>query len=127
MSIKAGVSDPSQDDRLVLLTHIKSTGFQTFNTGYIHKANTKVVMDCNVVLNHQRTWETLFGNRLGDYNNNAFYFFSRTNGEDIPSFCRTGDQHPGTDFVYGERITIVASGTTATWYRHSDPKLWQEA
>ena len=121
LSIKAGVSDPSQDDRLVLLTHIKSTGFQAFNTGYIHKANTKVVMDCNVVLNHQRNWEALFGGRLGDYHNNAFCFFARTDGKDIPCFNRSGEEPRGTGFVYGERITIVASGTTATWYRHSDP------
>ena len=106
---------------VLLLEAIKSTGAQAFNTYYTHKANTKIVMDCDVVQDHQSSWEALFGGRMRDYCNNAFCFFSRTDGQDIPCFNRTGNEPRGTGFVYGERITIVASGQTATWYRATDP------
>ena len=102
------------------LPYIRSTGLQAFNTGYTHKANTKVVMDCEVKQNADRNWEALFGGRLGSYNSNAFCFFSRTDGRDIPCFNRSGNEPRGSGFVYGERITIVAYGKTATWYMGDD-------
>ena len=121
LSLMAQGASAAPEPELVLLTCITSTGAQAFNTGYIHKANTKVVMDCNVVQDHQHNWEALFGARLGNYNRNAFCFFSRTDGRDIPCFNRSGNEPRGEGFVYGERITIVASGKTATWYKATDP------
>lgn len=111
---------PDEPAEMELLTYIQSTGLQAFNTGYIHKANTKVVMDCDVKQNDHRNWETLFGARKGSYDNNAIEFFARTDGQNIPSFCRSGNEPRGTGFVYDERITIVAYDKTATWYKASD-------
>ena len=102
------------------LPYIRSTGLQAFNTGYIHKSNTKVVMDCEVKQNADRNWEALFGARLSSYRNNAFCFFSRTDGRDIPCFNRSGNEPRGEGFVYDERITLVAYNKTATWYMGND-------
>ena len=103
-----------------LLSSISSTGAQAFNTGYTHKSNTRVEMDCKVTQNSLRNWETLLGGRLGSYQSNAFCFFSRTDGNDVPCFNRSGHEPRGTGFVYGERIKLVCEGQTATWYRYSD-------
>ena len=109
------------ESQVTILRSISSTGTQAFNTGYTHKANTRVVMDCEVTQNSQHHWESLLGARLGDQDHNAFYFFSRTDGSDIPCFCRTGNQSHGTGFVYGERIILTCEGQTATWKRYSNP------
>lgn len=106
---------------VIPLTGIRSTGSQAFNTGYIHKANTRVEMDCKVLKDHQSWWEALLGGRFENYTKNAFCFFSRTNGGDIPCFNRSGDESRGAGFVYGERIKLVCEGQTATWYRYSSP------
>ena len=118
LSLKVGTPAPLEEP--IPLLYIQSNGVQAFNTGYIHKANTKVVMDCEVTQNSDRGWEALFGGRLGSHQNNAFCFFSRTDGQDIPCFNRSGNEPRGSGFVYGERITIVAYDKTATWYRASD-------
>ena len=99
---------------------------QAFNTGYTHKANTRVVMDCNVTQNTQRSWEALFGGRLGDFRSHAFCFFSRNqNGlsspVDKPCYNRSGYETNGDGFVYGERIILTCEGRTATWVRYSAP------
>ena len=112
------------ESQVTLLDAIKSTGEQAFNTGYTHKANTRMELDCNVTKNSQREWEALFGARLKNFSSNAFCFFSRHNktGTAIngPCFNRSGVETIGTDFVYDERIKLVAEGKTATWYKYSD-------
>ena len=111
---------------VTILEAIKSTGLQAFNTGYTHKANTRVVMDCNVTQNSQRSWEALFGGRWSDFRSNAFCFFSR-NQHNIPSpvdkpcFNRSGVETDGDNFVFGERIILTCEGQTAAWVRYSDP------
>ena len=92
VSASAGTVDESQ---VTFLTAIKSTGTQAFNTGYTHKANTRVELDCEVTKNSQRDWEALFGGRLSDFRKNAFCFFTRHKkdsytAKDEPCFNRTG-------------------------------------
>ena len=108
-------------DAIVELSYIKSTGQQAFNTNYIHKASTSVILDCVVEQDHRSNWEALFGGRLGSFHHNAFCFFSRTDGQDIPCFNRSGNEPRGTGFVYNERIAIMASLQTASWIRKSNP------
>jgi len=120
--LKASAIEESQ---VIPLKAIKSTGEQSLNTGYTHKANTRIVLDCEVTKNNQRDWEALFGARLGDYKKNAFCFFSRhwnhTNSStDGACYNRSGEETNGSNFVYGERIKLVAEGKTATWYRYSN-------
>ena len=110
-----------EESQVTLLDYISSTGAQAFNTGFTHSANTRVEMDCYVVKDHQRTWEALLGARLGSYQSNAFCFFSRTDGQDVPCFNRTGEEPRGEGFVYFERIKLVCERQTATWYRQSAP------
>jgi len=102
-----------------ILTAIMSTGGQAFNTKYTHAANTRVEMDCNVTQDHQSRWEALLGGRLNSYMTNAFCFFSRTDGGDIPCFNRSGNEPRGSGFVYGERIKLVCEGKTAKWYKYT--------
>ncbi len=121
MTTVTGAAQTTVDEsQVTILTSISSTGQQAFNTGYTHKANTRVVMDCNVTQNSRRTWEALLGGRKGSYQSNAFCFFSRTDGNDIPCFNRSGHEPRGTGFVYGERIILTCEGQTATWVRYSD-------
>ncbi len=110
----------SEDD-IVLLEAIRSTGKQYFNTGYIHKSNTRVELDCNVEKDHSSNWEALLGGRLESYMKNAFCFFSRTDGADIPCFNRSGHEPRGEGFIYGERILLKCEGTTAEWFRYDSP------
>jgi|GEM_PF-4448110 len=121
MTTVTGAAQTTVDEsQVTILTSISSTGHQAFNTGYTHKANTRVVMDCNVKKNSQRTWEALLGGRKGDFQSNAFCFFSRTDGNDVPCFNRSGHEPRGTGFVYGERIILTCEGQTATWVRYSN-------
>jgi len=122
VSASAGTVDESQ---VTFLTAIRSTGDQAFNTGYTHKANTRVEMDCEVTKNSQRDWEALFGGRLSDFTKNAFCFFTRhrknsSTAKDEPCFNRTGVETTGSNFVYGERIKLVCEGKTAKWYKYSN-------
>ena len=109
-----------EESDVIILKAIKSTGKQAFNTEYTHKANTRVEMDCDVVQDHASNWEALLGGRLNNFHNNAFCFFSRTDGRDVPCFNRSGEEPRGQGFVYGERILLICEGQTATWYRYSD-------
>ena len=107
---------------ITLLNSIRSTGNQYFNTNYIHKANTVMELDCAPISNSQRDYEGLFGARLRNYNSNSFTFFSRYGGNNRAYFSRTGAETASEQaFVYDERIRLVATGQTATWYKASDP------
>ena len=117
-----------EENEVTLLKAIKSTGEQAFNTGYTHKANTRIELDCEVTKNNQRDWEALFGARLRNFHFNAFCFFSRHNKngnvENEPCFNRSGSasnvETVGSNFVYDERIKLVCDGKTATWYKYSN-------
>ena len=109
-------------DGVILLEYIESTGQQAFNTGYIHKNNTIIEMDCNVKKNQDRRYEAVFGARLGTYKNNAYCFFTRFNGLDLPCYNRSGQETTGeNDFVYDERILLWASYDNVCWFRESNP------
>jgi formylglycine-generating enzyme required for sulfatase activity len=115
-----GASDIIEESDITLLKAIKSNGNQYFNTNYIHKSNTRVELDCEVEQDHSSNWEALLGGRLENFRKNAFCFFSRTDGEDIPCFNRSGNEPRGSGFIYGEHILLKCEGTTATWYRYDD-------
>ena len=109
-------------DDVTLLSSIVSDGNQYFNTNYIHKANTIMELDCVPISNSQRDYEGLFGARLSNYQHNSFTFFSRFGGNNRAYFSRTGAETMAEQaFVYDERIKLVATGQTATWYKASDP------
>ncbi|MCR4853792.1 MAG: hypothetical protein K5893_09400 [Prevotella sp.] len=102
------------------LRAIRSTGNQSFNTYYVHKANTRIEMRCNVAPNTSGN-QAAFGS-FDAYNGNTknFTFYVRQNGEDICRYERSGGGESSSNFVYGEDILISCEGKTATWYRMSD-------
>ncbi|MCR5131140.1 MAG: leucine-rich repeat protein [Prevotella sp.] len=118
--VKAEIVTNVEESEVTILYSISSTGAQAFNTGYTHAANTRVVLHCNVTQDHASNWEALLGARLGSYQSNAFCFFSRTDGNDVPCFNRSGNEPRGSGFVYGEPIMVECQGQTASWYRCDD-------
>ena len=76
-TVVSASAETVDESKITFLTAIRSTGTQAFNTGYTHKANTRVELDCEVTKNSHRNWEALFGSRLGNFTKNAFCFFSR--------------------------------------------------
>ncbi len=104
-----------------MLDNIYSTCQQAFNTQYIHRDNTRVELVCKVKQNHESNWEALLGGRLGDFCHDAFCFFSRTDGRDIPCFNRTGHEPRGEGFIYDKKIHLTCEGNTAMWYVHAAP------
>ena len=90
---------------------------QTYiNTGYIHKANTRIVADVEMT-DDGDGWQAVFGARQGSFSSKAFVMFSTANhnGNHNGVFNRSGVE---TDFSANipanTRIIIDASGQTAT-------------
>ncbi len=123
---QAAIIQNVNESQVTILKAIKSTGEQAFNTGYTHKANTRIVLDCEVTKNSQRDWEALFGARLNNYRNNAFCFFSRfynnhsSSVVDAACYNRSGMEGSGNSFIYGERITLECEGKTAKWHSNQN-------
>ena len=114
------------ESEVTILKGIRSTGKQCINTGYTHKANTRVQMACNVAKNHDRNWEALFGGRLGSFHHNAFVFFSRTDGQDIPCYNRSGNEPRGSNFAYDQDIYLFCGPVYAEWRKMYAGGSWGE-
>ena len=123
LAVVAGTMTAGAADEIVYLSYIKSTGQQAFNTGYTHKKNTLVELECMVEKDHQKNYEALFGSRLGDYQHNAFCFYSRFGGQDVPCINRTGQEVRGDagDFPYNQRFVLTAQDKSASWDDPNDP------
>lgn len=116
LAVVAGtMTAAADDDEIILLSYIKSTGQQAFNTNYIHKASTMVAMSCMIEQNQQRNYEALFGARLTNYKSNAFCFFSRFAGKDVPCYNRSGVETQGSGLPYNRYIEVVGMGQMAAW------------
>lgn len=91
------------------------------NTGYIHKADTRIVIDFELN-GHHRSWEAPFGARNGSFNNNAFVFFSRShNNSNTGAFNRSGYETQGeVDLETGQRYTLDAYQQTCYIYESGD-------
>ena len=113
----------ADDDEIILLSYIKSTGQQAFNTNYIHKSHTMVMMACEIEQDHQRNYEALFGARLSNFHNNALCFFSRFNGQDVPCYNRSGVETQGSGLPYNRYVEVVATGQMAAWGSDADGML----
>ncbi len=92
------------------------------NTGYVHKANTKIEMEC-VITAEQKNWEALFGTRNGDGNtkNGAFVFFWRTNGSNVGCYNRGDGEKAGSNSIPKDvRIKVLANPGSVTIKKVSD-------
>lgn len=97
------------------LEYIKSTGEQYIDTNWVHKANSKIVLSCNVLDSIRDGWLGIFGSANPNYRTNAWMFFSRFGSKNVPAISRTGNETTGSNFFYNEDITITAEGNTASW------------
>ena len=98
-----------------------SNNQQTYNigfidTGYIPKANDKIVLTVKLFDMKYNSYTQVFGARNGSYQNNAFVLFDRFNGSHDATFNRQGvETRSGQQMPYDEVITITAQGQTCQW------------
>ncbi|MBO4550023.1 MAG: hypothetical protein J5733_04775, partial [Bacteroidaceae bacterium] len=60
------------------------------NTGYVHKANTRIVMECDIDDSNTANYQAPFGSRAG-YGNQMFVFFWRFAGHNRGCFARNAE------------------------------------
>lgn len=113
------VTKPILPDGYTQLEYIQSTGTQYIDTNWVHKANSKIVVSCNVSDSTRDGWLGIFGSGNPNYKTNAWMFFSRFGNNNVPAISRTGNETTGSNFFYNEDITITAEGNTASWSRKS--------
>ena len=88
-------------------------------TNYVHKANTRIVVECDITDNAARDYEALFGSRAG-YGNKMFVFFWRFGGSNAGCYARNAEVRGNTDLPRGQKITIDADGVTAKVYKNGE-------
>lgn len=79
------------------------------NTGYVHKANTRIVAEVNITDNSVRNYEAIFGSRAG-YGNQMFVFFWRFNQDNAGCFARNAEVRGAQLIPTGEKVIVDASG-----------------
>lgn len=89
------------------------------NTGYIHKANTRIVAEVNITDNSVRNYEAIFGSRAG-YGNQMYVFFWRFNQDNAGCFARNAEVRGSQLIPTGEKIIIDASGVELNAYYIDD-------
>lgn len=97
------------------LEYISTNGTQYLNTGYTHKANTKIECKINVTQDSVHNYQFIFGARQNDYQYYAMTFATRWNGSNTFCYCRTGNEKTGGTTYYGQDITIEAYQSKCTW------------
>ena len=86
------------------------------NTGYIHKANTRIVADVEMT-EEGDGWQAVFGARENSFRSHAFVLFSTANHNDNHNgvFNRSGAENDfDNNLPANTRMIIDASGQTAT-------------
>ena len=99
------------------LESISSTGTQYIDTGYTHKANTKIVCEVSVASEQPGTWAGVFGARKNSFQSNAFCFFAKCdNDANKACYNRSGDEmRSESAFPKGVKTTLTCEGANATW------------
>ena len=86
------------------------------NTGYIPKANTRIVLDVDIENSTAKNWMAVFGARQGGWTSHAYVLFARAWGNQKGCFNRTNDEHAAdSDIPRNQRMTIDALGKTCTF------------
>ncbi len=105
-------------DYIETTTAMGTSNVPYINTGYVHKSTTKIVMECNVTNYTEKNWMAFFGARNDSYKNNAMVMFwcSSIGGKNYMGiYNRSGNEGKGsTEIPTGQKLTITATGTTAT-------------
>ena len=86
------------------------------NTGYIPKANTRIVLDVEIENSTAKGWMAVFGARQGGWTSHAFVLFARAWDNQRGCYNRTGDEHAAdSDIPRNQRMTINAFEKTCTF------------
>lgn len=91
------------------------------NTGYVHKANTRIVMECDIDASDTKNYQAPFGSRSG-YGANMFVFFWRFGGNNKGCFARNAEVvgAEGVNVPTGEKIKVDASGVSLNVYKENE-------
>lgn len=89
------------------------------NTGYIHKANTRILMECDIDGSNTANYQAPFGSRSG-YGSNMFVFFWRFAGANTGCFARNAEVTGTAEIPTGEKITVDASGLTLNVFKEGE-------
>lgn len=88
---------------------------QYIDTGYTHKANTRIECEVEVAADQPTGWRAIFGARKNSYSSNAFCFFSQDSNNHI-RYNRSGNEaDSGSSFPRGQRVSLRCAGDTAEW------------
>lgn len=105
---------PLPYDRLLA---IEGNNSPYIDTGYIHKANTKIVCDCTMLSGNYQ-WEWLFGSRVGETGyTNSFQVLKRYYSTDSLYYLRTpvnGVENRTGDVTLNKRCLVTAEGNRIT-------------
>jgi hypothetical protein len=85
------------------------------NTGYIFKANTRIVMECDIEGSTQ-AYQAPFGAR-SNYGADMFVFFWRFNNQNHGCFARNHEIQGTVDIPTGEKIKVDANAMTLNIFR----------
>lgn len=101
------------------LEYIEGTGTQYINTGYVHKATTRIDIVCELSNCVNQDYGSLFGSRKGTNVYNDFSFYTISGSNLIFIYARTGKQISTTNnMLFNEKILISAYDTKCSWYKY---------
>ena len=111
--------------------YIESTGSAYINTGYIHKANTRIVADVEFTAENGN-WNAVFGSRKGGGAGatNGLVYFWRADGDNKGMYKRNitenfgRDQSSAVGAVINQRYTIDANGNTVTLTKQGESSAY---
>ncbi len=91
-----------------------TSGAPYINTGYRHKANTKVEIKFQASSSNTTSYVALMGARQNNYNNYSYNFFTRFNNASNFCYSRTGREITNSGF-YNTPVTLTTYQNTATY------------
>ena len=86
------------------------------NIGYVHKADTRIIMECDIDGSNTANYQAPFGSRAG-YGTDMFVFFWRFAASNNGCFARNAEVTGTSEIPTGEKITVNASGLTLDVYK----------
>ena len=89
--------------------------FPYINTGYVFKADTRIVMECNLD-GDTKSYQAPFGARSG-YGSDMFVFFWRFDNSNGGCYGRNGEIRGSVDIPTQEKIKVDAYGLNVNIYK----------
>ena len=96
-----------------------ATGKPYINTEYVHTANTRILMECNIDGSNTGNYQAPFGSR-SNYGTDMFVFFWRFGGKNTGCFARNAEIAGTTEIPTGEKILVNAGGLTLNVFKDGE-------